>query len=108
MVRFQANVTAQGWSVSFESKIEGDEVFEFEVTTAEGLARAFIQAQTSLQAEGQKFVRETLTRETIPPGEAEKTCNLDCWECESKINKAKYDTKEAEALTDSQVSEVTS
>jgi hypothetical protein len=105
MATFKGQVTQDGWSVQVETG-EAGYVQVFAVASVEKLAETFIEAQTGLQAEGQKFVRETLNRESsLETNGQTETCNIaGCWFCEAKINKAKYDTTEAENLTDSKIS----
>lgn len=58
MAKFQGSVTQEGWSVEFEAT-EGDN--QASTCIVQTLAFSFLQAQTSLQAQGQQFIRESLS-----------------------------------------------
>jgi hypothetical protein len=80
MATFEGEVTQAGWRVRFETRADDDQV---STTIAQSLAYTFCQIQTSLQAEGQRFIRQAVFIEEDKNGQAH--------------------AEEAETLTDSQV-----
>ena len=86
MATFEGEVTQAGW----RCKVSAGEDSAETRGTIERLADTFIARQTYLQAEGQRFVRETLRAESFglqTPEEANGQAH----------------TEEAETLTDSKV-----
>jgi hypothetical protein len=58
MATFQGKVSQDGWSVEVTTEDGSNE----STLTVESLAITFIQSQTTLQAEGQKFIRESFSQ----------------------------------------------